>query len=224
MVSHSAGNAIAASMPSSVSFCRDLRFGRRPLADETSANAPRALTQENFSYQQLASPACCASDTGETHMKCDFGTIVGLILGAIGVLAAAISLAQLWPYPGQLFIAAALVATVSGVFFSAIRSALLACSPACDVSSLVNTLGQAASALAAIPFLVAALLQLKALAFIATTILAWVGLAIDAAVGLAVTAGTVGCVIVIGILVGLLVQVLVSKPCFDSQRPSPPKP
>jgi hypothetical protein len=155
-------------------------------------------------------------------VKCNIGNIIALIIGAIATLAAAIAAAHFWLGAVPLFIAAALVAVVSFYFIPAIKNALLACPESCKVSSLINTLGQAAAILSVVAFLVAGAMQLTALAFIASWILSWLGVAMEAAVAALTYSGIATCFIVMLILFGLLTQVLANQKCL--QQPNPPQP
>ena len=140
-------------------------------------------------------------------------------------LSIAIALALLWVAAIPLFAAAALVAAVSFYFIPEIKQALLdyaACrgpSDKCMISVGINTLGQAASILSAIAFLVR-VLEIAALAFISSWILAWLSVSMQTAVAYLVNSGITACVIVTGILLGVLSNAYGFK-CMDKQD-SPP--
>jgi hypothetical protein len=88
------------------------------------------------------------------------------------------------------------------------------------ISVGINTLGQAASILSAIAFLVAGVLEIAALAFISSWILAWLSVSMQTAVAYLVNSGITACVIVTGILLGVLSNAYGFK-CMDKQD-SPP--
>ena len=138
-------------------------------------------------------------------------------------LSIAIALALLWVAAIPLFAAAALVAAVSFYFIPEIKQALLdyaACrgpSDKCMISVGINTLGQAASILSAIAFLVAGVLEIAALAFISSWILAWLSVSMQTAVAYLVNSGITACVIVTGILLGVLSNAYGFK-CMDKQE------
>jgi hypothetical protein len=151
-------------------------------------------------------------------VKCNIGNITALIIGAIATLAAAIAAAHFWLGAIPLFIAAALVAAVAFGFIPAIKNALLACPESCKVSSLINTLGQAASILSFVAFLVAGAMQIAALAFIATWFLSWLGVSMEVAVAALTYSGIATCFIVMLLLFGLLTQVLANSKCLQQNR------
>lgn len=156
-------------------------------------------------------------------MNCSLNTVAALILSAIGILGAAIAMAHFWPTVAPLFVAAAFVAAVSFGLIPAIKNALLAyqtCrgrSEKCTISSLINTLGQAASIISFVSFAVAASMQIAALAALASWVLAWLGVAMEVAVAALVYSGMATCGIVMGILVGVLTQSYAYKNCMDRQ-------
>lgn len=163
-------------------------------------------------------------------MHCSLNKVYGLITAAIVALTAAIVLSWLWVTALPLFAAAALVASVAVYFIPAIKAALLeyaACrgpSDSCRITLTVDTLGQAAAALSAVSFAVAAVMQISALAFLYSWFLSWIGVGIMAAVAILVHAGQVSCAITALLLIGALSSAWSYKKCMDNQQPSDPRP
>jgi hypothetical protein len=161
-------------------------------------------------------------------MNCSLNTVAGLISGAIAALLSAIALAYLWITALPLFAAAALVASVAFYFIPEIKKALLdyaACrgrSDKCRISLTIDTLGQAAAALSAISFAVAAAMQITALAFLFSWFLSWLGVSMMAAVLILVKAGIFSCAITILLLLGVLSNAWAYKKCMDEQQPGGP--
>jgi hypothetical protein len=157
-------------------------------------------------------------------MNCSLNTVAGLISAAIALLLGAIVLSYAWVAAAPLFIAAAMVATVSLYFIPHIKAALLAYAacrgPAgkCSLSLGINNLGQAAAVLSLVSFLAAGLLEIAALALLASWILAFLGVTAQAAVAALVTAGQFSCAIVILVLLGVLTNAWSFKSCMDKQR------
>jgi hypothetical protein len=151
-----------------------------------------------------------------------------LITAAIAALLAAIVAANLWPTAYPLFAASALVASVTGYFIPKIKSALLdyqKCrgpSDKCQLSLGINNLGYAASTLSAVSFLLAGLMQVTALAFIASFFLSWLAVPIVAAVYYLVKTGTYSCAVTILILIGVTTNAWAFKHCMDGGRPYDP--
>jgi hypothetical protein len=157
-------------------------------------------------------------------MNCDFDHVRNQIIWAIACLSVAIALAALWVSAWSLFPAAVLVGAVSYYFIPNIKQALLdyaACrgpSDKCDIKVLgLDTLGQAAAVLSVVSFVAAGLLEITALALISSWILSWLGVTMQAAVAYLVKQGIVACVIVIGILLGVLTNAYGYKNCMDQQ-------
>lgn len=154
-------------------------------------------------------------------MDCNLNTVLGLVAGASALLAAAIVAAYYWPTAYPLFGAAALVGVVSFGLIPAIRNALIAyadCrgeSTKCSISYSINTLGQAASILSVVSFTVAGLLQVTALAFLASWILAFIGVAMEVAVAALVYSGIAACGATILIFAGVLTKAYSYKSCMD---------
>ena len=71
----------------------------------------------------------------------------------------------------------------------------------------------------AIAFLVAGVLEIAALAFISSWILAWLSVSMQTAVAYLVNSGITACVIVTGILLGVLSNAYGFKSCMDKQEP-----
>jgi hypothetical protein len=156
-------------------------------------------------------------------MNCNLNAVNAWVWVAIGFLLAALAFSFFWVAALPLYIAAALVLTVSLVFIPQIKNALLAyaeCrgpSDKCTISQGVNTLGQAAAALSAVAFLVAAVLETSALAFIYSWILSWLAWPLQSAVNFFVHSGQLTCVVVIVLLVGVLSNAYGYKSCMDNQ-------
>jgi putative Mn2+ efflux pump MntP len=156
-------------------------------------------------------------------MNCSLNAVAGWIALAIAMLVAAIVASYLWVTAVSLFIAAALVAAVSFAVIPAIKNALIAyvqCrgnSDKCSISLGINTLGQAASVLSSVSFLLAAVMQVAALAFLYSWILSWLGVTIEAAVAKLVLAGQFSCAFVALILIGVLTNAWSFKSCMDQQ-------
>ena len=162
-------------------------------------------------------------------MNCSLDTVNALIWGAIAALMAAIALAFLWVAAVPLFIAAALVASVSFYFIPHIKQALLDYATCrgpgpCEISAGVNTLGQAAAMLSLIAFAVAGAMEITAPGFLFSWFLAWLGVAMQVAVSYLVHAGIVSCGIVILILIGVLTNAYAYKNCMDKQSGTSPPP
>lgn len=159
-------------------------------------------------------------------MNCSLNTVYGYISAAIGMLLAALVLAALWITALPLFGAAALVATVAYVLIPKIKSALQDYANCrgptgkCTFSLSIDTLGQAAATLSVISFLAAALLQLTALAFIASWILSGIGVTMQVAVAFLVHSGMVSCAITVLLLIGVLTDAISFKNCMDKQQSS----
>jgi len=156
-------------------------------------------------------------------MKCSLNTVVGLIFLAIGLLAAAIVIANYWPSAYPLFIAAGMVAIVSLALIPAIKNALMAyvtcrgASENCSISTTINTLGQLASIISFVAFAVAGAMQIAALAFLFSWFLAWIGVAMEVAVAALVYSGMVMCGVAILLLLGVLTNAYSYKSCMDRQ-------
>ena len=163
-------------------------------------------------------------------MDCSLSKVYGLIAAAIAALSAAIVLSWLWVTALPLFAAAALVASVAVYFIPAIKSALLeyaACrgpSDRCRISLTIDTLGQAAAALSAVAFAVAAVMQISALAFLYSWVLSAIGVGIMSAVAIMVQAGQLSCAITALLLLGVLSNAWSYKKCMDDQQTSDPQP
>jgi hypothetical protein len=161
-------------------------------------------------------------------MNCSLDDVRNLILWALLCLGVAIALAALWVSAWSLFPAAVLVAAVSYYFIPAIKQALLdyaACrgpSDKCNINTIgIDTLGQAAAILSAISFFAAGVMEIAALAFLYSWFLAWLGVSIQAAVAYLVYTGISACVVVIGILLGVLSNAYSYKSCMDQQDTGP---
>jgi hypothetical protein len=153
-------------------------------------------------------------------VKCSLSGVYAYIALAIAALVLALVFAALWVTAIWLFAAAALVATVAYVLIPKIKSELqayVACrGPSkCSISISINTLGQAAAALSVVSFIVAAALQLTALALIASWFLSWLGLSIEVAVAILVRSGMFACAITALILLGVLTNAIAFKNCMD---------
>ena len=154
-------------------------------------------------------------------MNCNLNTVLGLVAAASALLAAAIVAAYYWPVAYPLFGAAVLVGIVSFGLIPAIKNALIAyanCrgeSKECSISYSINTLGQSASVISVVAFTVAGLLQLTALAFLASWILAFIGVAMEVAVAALVYSGIVACGATILIFAGVLTNAYSYKSCMD---------
>lgn len=163
-------------------------------------------------------------------MGCSLDSVYRLISGAIAALLAAIALAYFWMTALPLFAAAALVTSVAFYFIPAIKKALLdyancrGQSDQCRISLTIDTLGQAAAALSAVAFLVAATMQIAALAFLYSWFLSWLGVSMMVAVAYLVHAGIVSCAITALILLGVLSGAWSFKKCMDEQQPGGPGP
>lgn len=158
-------------------------------------------------------------------MNCSLSGVYAYIALAIAALLGALALAALWTTALPLFGAAALVGLVAYVLIPKIKSELeayVACrGPGkCSISIAINTLGQAAATLSVVSFLVAAALQLTALALIASWILSWLGVSMEAAVALLVKSGMFACAITVLILLGVLTNAIAFKNCRDEQSVS----
>jgi hypothetical protein len=157
-------------------------------------------------------------------MNCSLNSVAGLIALAIALLVAAIVASYLWVAAVPLFIAAALVATVSFVLIPAIKNALIAyqqCrgpSDTCTMSLAIDTLGQVAATISAIAFLAAAIMEVAALAFLYSWILAWLAVTIQVAVAFMVKSGQFACAIAVLILLGVLTNAWSYKSCMDQQH------
>jgi hypothetical protein len=156
-------------------------------------------------------------------MNCSLSTVIGLILGAVALLFAAIGVAAFWTTAWPLLGAAALVAIVAFGMIPLIKNALLAyatCrgpSEKCSISTTVNSLGQVASFVSAGSFLIAALLQFTALAFLSNWVTALIGGTLQDIVSGFVDTGITGCVIGIVLLFAVLGQAVTFKNCMDQQ-------
>lgn len=156
-------------------------------------------------------------------MNCSLNTVAGLISAAIALLLAAIVISYFWVAAVPLFIAAGLVASVSFGLIPAIKNALVAyaqcrgSSDKCSISLGINNLGQAAATLSLISFLVAAVMEVAALAFLYSWFLAWLGVSIQVAVAFMVKSGQFSCAITILILLGVLSNAWSFKNCMDQQ-------
>jgi hypothetical protein len=163
----------------------------------------------------------------EAFMNCSLDHVRNLILWALLCLGVAIALAALWVSAWSLFPAAVLVAAVSYYFIPAIKQALLdyiTCrGPSkCNLATIgIDTLGQAAAILSAVSFFAAGVMEIAALAFLYSWFLAWLGVSIQAAVSYLVYAGISACVVVIGILLGVLSNAYGYKSCVDGQDTGP---
>jgi hypothetical protein len=157
-------------------------------------------------------------------MNCSLNTVAGLIAAAIAALVSAIALAYFWPTALPLFGAAALVASVAYYFIPKIKQAIadyVACrgtSAKCQISTTIDTLGQAAATLSVVAFALAAVMQVSALAFLTSWFLAWIGVGMMAAVAALVTSGIFACAITALILLGVLTQMWGYKKCMDDQQ------
>jgi hypothetical protein len=155
-------------------------------------------------------------------MECSLNGVYAYIALAIAALVAALVLAALWVTAIPLFAAAALVATVAYVLIPKIKSELQAYAACrgpgkCSLSISINTLGEAAGTLSVVSFIVAAALQLTALALIASWFLSWLGLSMEAAVAILVKSGMFACAITALILLGVLTNAIAFKNCMDNQ-------
>jgi len=156
-------------------------------------------------------------------MNCSLDSVSRLIAEAIAALLAAIALAYFWITALPLFAAAALVASVAFYFIPAIKQALLdyancrGPSDQCRISLTIDTLGQAAATLSAVAFLVAATMQVAALAFLYSWFLSWLGVSMMVAVVYLVHAGIFSCAITALILLGVLSNAWSFKKCMDQQ-------
>lgn len=154
-------------------------------------------------------------------MDCNLNKIVGLFVVAFVSLVAAIILANAWPTALPLFIASTLVGLVGFVVVPALRRYLVAyaecrgASDKCSMNHIIDQLGQAAGFISAISFLLAALLQIIALAFIATEVLILFGLSLEGVVSGLVITGISFCGIAILILAGVLTNLYSYKNCMD---------
>ena len=155
--------------------------------------------------------------------NCSLSTVYGLIAGAIACLLLAMALAYFWVAAIPLFVAAALVASVSFGFIPAIKNALIAyaqcrgASGKCTMSLSIDTLGQAAATLSLVAFLAAAVMEVAALAFLYSWLLAWLGVSIQVAVAYMVKTGLFSCAITILLLLGVLTNANSYKSCMDQQ-------
>jgi hypothetical protein len=149
--------------------------------------------------------------------------VEALLWSAIGALLAAIAAAHFWPSAVPLFVAAALVATVSFVLIPKIKAGLLAyaacrgVTTTCTLATGIDTLGQVAAIVSAVAFAAAGALQITALAFLFTWFLAAIGVAIEVAVVALVYSGIAGCVIGVLLLLGVLSNAFAYKRCMDKQ-------
>ena len=153
-------------------------------------------------------------------MSCSLDTVGAYIAAAIAALVAAIALALLWVAAIPLFVAAALVATVSLYLIPHIKQALLdyaACrGPGkCTISEGINNLGQAAVVLSLFSFTAAAILEVAALGFISSWILAAVGVTLQVAVKILVYSGAASCATVVVLLISVLTNAILYKSCMD---------
>jgi|SRR6185437_6592793 len=158
-------------------------------------------------------------------MNCSLQSVIGSISLAIGMLAGAIVLAVVFDSSAiALFGAAALVLGVTAAVIPALKDAIVnysACrgpSRTCSISTTISTLGQVTSVLSVISFVVAGALQLSVLAFLSNYITAIAGLALSTIVKGLVDSGIAACVAGIGILLGVLSQVLSYKSCMDARH------
>ena len=157
-------------------------------------------------------------------MNCSLSRVAYLITAAIAALVAAITVSYLWITAWPLFGAAALVGSVSFYFIPAIKRALedyarcRGASDKCRISLAINNLGQAAAILSVVAFTAAALLQLAALAFLATLILGWIGVGMMVAVAFLVKSGQYACGAAALILLGVLSNAWAFKRCMDEQQ------
>jgi len=135
--------------------------------------------------------------------------------------------AYYWPTAYPLFGAAAMVGIVSFALIPAIKDALIAyaaCrgpSSKCSISYSINTLGQAASIISVVSFTIAGLLQVTALAFMASWILALIGVAMEPAVAALVYSGIAACGATILLFAGVLTDAYSYKSCMDQSSPKP---
>jgi len=154
-------------------------------------------------------------------MNCSLNGVYAYIALAIALLVAALVLAALWVTATPLFAAAALVLIVSYVVIPKIKSELqayVACrGPGkCSINTAIDTLSQAAGTLSAVSFLVAAALQLTALALIASWFLSWLGVSMEVAVAFLVKGGMYGCAITVLILLGVLTNAIAYMNCMNN--------
>ena len=158
-------------------------------------------------------------------MNCSLSTVAALISLAIASLLGAIAAAYFWPIAIPLFLAAALVATVTFVLIPAIKSAILAYTTCrggtktCPISGGIDTLGQVAAAISAVSFAIAGALQVAALAFLFTWFLSWIGVGMEVAVAALVHSGMLACAIGVLLLIGVLSNVYSYKNCMDKLSP-----
>lgn len=161
-------------------------------------------------------------------MNCSLNTVAGLITAAIAALLSAMALAYFWITVLPLFAAAVLVASVAFYFIPRIKQALLdyvACrgaSDKCRMSLTIDTLGQAAATLSVVSFVIAATMQIAALAFLYSWFLAWIGVGLMVAVLILVKAGIFACAITALLLLGVLSNAWAYKKCMDEQQPVGP--
>lgn len=155
-------------------------------------------------------------------MNCSLSKVMWLIATAIALLVGAIALAVFWIAAGPLYVAAGLVATVSFILVPAIKNALLeyaACrGPSkCTITNGVNNLGNIGLYLSAGTFLLAAIMETAALAFLYSWFTAWIGISIQGAVVILVASGTTGCAITVFVLIGVISDATGFRDCVNAE-------
>jgi hypothetical protein len=155
-------------------------------------------------------------------MNCSLNNVMWLIAAAIALLLGAIALAVFWIAAGPLYVAAVFVAIVSFFLIPAIKNALLeyaACrGPSkCTITNGVNNLGKIGLYLSVGTFLLAAILETAALAFLYSWFLAWIGIGIQSAVITLVASGSTACAITVIILIGVISDAIGFRDCVDAE-------
>jgi hypothetical protein len=158
-------------------------------------------------------------------MNCSLNTVYIYVSLAVALLVAASVATFFWVTAFPLFLAAAAVAAVAYVLIPAIKNALLQyaacrgptgkCQPP---TQAIDTLGQAAASLSVFTFLLAAAIQIAALAFLQSIVLAFLGPPLELAVLKLVWSGRIGCWVAIALLIGVLINALGFASCMDSQQ------
>lgn len=158
-------------------------------------------------------------------MKCSTTKTYILISSAVTMLGTAVALAYIFLNWVGLIFAIGLAATVSFVMIPQIRHAIREYSDCrgpsqgCDVSSSINSLGQAAALVSIVSWTIAVALEIPALAALASIFFSWIGATLAAvAAGLRLT-GAIGAAACAAVLVGVATNFASYVACRDSEAP-----